>query len=242
MACDGAHPPRGSVPIRQPFFRPYKKCLTSGSAPFFFRIATQGPLVSFLATIMASNNGFDCTRQAPLPVKRKSCLSQSSMMWMEKMRYTIQSATQKRRPTTPVDSEDGGTTAGQAELDKWLFVAGWAVVRAQHSAFPAFLAYVQKEYIDQRTYWFSGASPPGIPAATASEPSVNMLQFETYHRMSNLAEFFVDGIPNLGKCWSEHSYALMGRAPLPEPWIWQESQAIHEAATFFDAGDALFFH
>ena len=23
-------------------------------------------------------------------------------------------------PTTPVDSEDGGTAAGQAELDKWL--------------------------------------------------------------------------------------------------------------------------
>jgi hypothetical protein len=69
-----------------------------------------------------------------------------------------------------------------------------------------------------------------------------MLKFETQHRMSTLAEFLVDGIPNLGKCWSEHSYAFTGRAPLPEPWMWQESQAIHEPATFFDAGDALFFH
>ena len=35
---------------------------------------------------------FDCTKSAPLPVKRQFCLAQSSMMWMEKMRYTIQSA------------------------------------------------------------------------------------------------------------------------------------------------------
>ena len=40
----------------------------------------------------ASNNGFDCTKSASLPVKHKFCLAQSSMMWMEKLRYTIQSA------------------------------------------------------------------------------------------------------------------------------------------------------
>ena len=141
----------------------------------------------------------------------------------------------------------------QAELGKCLktlsfvwslavFVAGWAALRAQYSTFLAFLAYVQKEYIDQRTYWFGGASPPGISAATPSEPSVHMLKLETEHRMSTLAEFLVNRIPNLGKCWSEHSYAFTGRAPLPELWMWQESQAIHEAATFFDARDGLFFH
>ena len=66
-----------------------------------------------------------------------------------------------------------------------------------------------------------------------------MLKFETDHRMSTLAEFLVDGIPNLGKCWSEHSYAFTGRALLPDPWMWQESQAIHEVGG--DVGDALFF-
>ena len=80
-----------------------------------------------------------------------------------------------------------------------VFVAGWAALRAQYSTFPTFLAYVQKEYIDQCTYRLSGASPPGIPAATPCEPSVNILKFETEHRMSTLAEFLVDGIPNLGQ-------------------------------------------
>ena len=59
--------------------------------------------------------------------------------------------------------------------------------------------------------------------------------------MSTLAEFLVNGTPNLGKCCSEHSYTFTGGAPLPESWMWQERRAIHEAATFFDVGDALFF-
>ena len=123
-----------------------------------------------------------------------------------------------------------------------VFVAGWPALRAQYSAFRAFLAYVPKEYIHHRTNWFSGASPPSIPAATPSEPSVNVLKFDTEHRMSTLAKFLVDGIPNLGKCWTGHSYAFMGSAPLSEPWMWHESQASHKAASFFDAENAPFFH
>ena len=69
-----------------------------------------------------------------------------------------------------------------------VFAAGWATLRAQYCAFPAFLDYVQKDYIDKRTYWFRGASPPGITPATPSEPNVNMLKFETEHRMSTLAK------------------------------------------------------
>ena len=69
-----------------------------------------------------------------------------------------------------------------------VFVAGWAVVRAHYCAFPAFLDYVHKEYIDKHTYWFSGASPPGIPAATPSEPNLNMFNSESEHRMSTFGK------------------------------------------------------
>ena len=123
------------------------------------------------------------------------------------------------------------------------FLAGRAALCAQYSAFPTFLAYVHKEFIHQRTYWFSGASPPGIPAATPSEPSVNVLKFEPEHRMSTLAELLFDGILNLGTCWSEHSCAFMGRTPLPECVTRKPSHSLgchvffmHEMPSFFIKG------
>ena len=35
-----------------------------------------------------------------------------------------------------------------------------------------------------------------------------MLNFETEHRLSTLAEFLIDGSPNLSKCWGECPYAF----------------------------------
>ena len=109
-------------------------------------------------------------------------------VWLQCLFHVIRDLTPKLRALV-------ADKAVRAELGKHLqtlsfarsftvFVAGWAALRAQYSAFPAFLAYVQKECIDQRTYWFNGALSPGIPAAMPSEPSVKMLKFEKEHRMS----------------------------------------------------------
>ena len=77
--------------------------------------------------------------------------------------------------------------------------------------------YVQKEYIDRRTYWHTGASTPGIRATTPSKPYANMLRFETKHHMSILAKFLFNGIPNLGKCWGARPHTFARLAPHPQP-------------------------
>ena len=128
MACDGAHPPRGSVPNRQPFFRPLALCIVylnfsihimedwarqnlrfTGNEADFVQSKplleammaatneTKGPCAAFLKKKGAEP---DVRHISGAGSKAVYC----KVLW----------------PTAPVDSEDRGAPAGQAELDKWL--------------------------------------------------------------------------------------------------------------------------
>ena len=68
-----------------------------------------------------------------------------------------------------------------------------------------------------------------------------MLKVVTDHRRSTLVEFLQVTMPKIAKQWTSRPFAFFGRAPKPEPWMWQESQALQMANAFFNDGDALFF-
>ena len=80
-----------------------------------------------------------------------------------------------------------------------------------------------------------------ILVATPSEPRANMLKVVTNHCWSTLVEFLQVTLPKIAKPWGSRSFAFSAGAPQPEPWIWQESQAVPVVDAFFNDGDALFF-
>ena len=85
--------------------------------------------------------------------------------------------------------------------------------------------------MDQRSNWAVGDSPVGNPAATPSEPHAHMLKVVTDHRRSTLVEFLQVTLPKIAKQWTSRPFAFSGRAPQPEPWMWQESQALQMAGS-----------
>ena len=54
-------------------------------------------------------------------------------------------------------------------------------------------------------------------------------------------EFFHITLPKNAKQWTSRPFTFSGRAPQPEPWMWQESQVLQMAGSFFNDGDDLFF-
>ena len=95
--------------------------------------------------------------------------------------------------------------------------------------------------MDHRSNWVVGDSPACFLAATPSEPHANMLKVVRDHRRSTLVEFLQVTLPKIAKQRTSRPFAFSGRAPQPEPWMWQETQALHMANAFFNDGDALFF-
>ena len=68
-----------------------------------------------------------------------------------------------------------------------------------------------------------------------------MLKVVTDYHRSTLVELLQVTSPQIAKQWTSRPFAFFGRAPQPEPRMWQESQALHMAHAFFNDGDALFF-
>ena len=46
-------------------------------------------------------------------------------------------------------------------------------------------------------------------------------------------------VPETGRFWNVEDNAFDGRAPDPQPWMWQEAQAINAGHFFFDDGECL---
>ena len=128
MACDGAHPPRGSVPIRQPFFRPLALCIVY----LIFSIYIMKDWAR--QNLRFTGNGVDFVQSKPLVEgmmaatneTKGPCAAFLKKKGAEPDVRNISWAGSKAVyhevlwPTAPVDSQDGGIAAGQTELDKWL--------------------------------------------------------------------------------------------------------------------------
>ena len=119
--------------------------------------------------------------------------------------------------------------------------AGWNALTNRPSTHPEHLAHIKEQYVDQRSNRAVGVSPAGFPATTPSEPHANMLKVVTDHRRSTLVELLQLTLPKIAKQWTSRPFAFSRRAPQPEPCMWQESQALQMAISFFNDGDALFF-
>ena len=68
-----------------------------------------------------------------------------------------------------------------------------------------------------------------------------MLKVVTDHRRSTLVEFLQVTSLKIAKQWTSRPFVFCRRAPQPQPWMWQERQALHMANAFFNDGDAPFF-
>ena len=118
--------------------------------------------------------------------------------------------------------------------------SGWNAFTNRLSTRLEHLAHIKEQYVDQRSNWPVGNSPAGIPAATFSEPHAHMLEVATDHRRSTSEELLQVTLPKIAMQWTSPPFAFSGRGSQPEPWMWQDSQALPMASAFFNDGDALF--
>ena len=125
---------------------------------------------------------------------------------------------------------------------KEVFEAGWQALQVKYVDTPMYLEHARAEYIDQRENWYVGSSPVGIPSGAPAESAAKMLKDVTNHKLTTLPQFIQNELPKLPKIWGSGCEGFSGRAPQPEPWMWQEAQAILHSKRFYDAGEALFIH
>ena len=140
------------------------------------------------------------------------------------------------------DEVDSAFRTLHVSWSKEVFEAGWQALQVKYVDTPMYLEHARAEYIDQRENWYVGSSPVGIPSGTPAESAAKMLKDVTNHKLTTLPQFIQNELPKLPKIWGSGCEGFSGRAPQPEPWMWQEAQAILHSKRFYDAGEALFIH
>ena len=93
--------------------------------------------------------------------------------------------------------------------------------RWRTTATPQYLDQARKEYRQNRTGWFVGQSPPGVPCVTPAEARAHSLKLVTQHKLHGIREFLKDVLPRMGTQWAQSCEQLSGRGMQPTPWMWQ---------------------
>ena len=121
-----------------------------------------------------------------------------------------------------------------------IFCAGWASLNQHRVGYEHYLHHALTEYIEQRNGWFVGLTPPGIPSATPTESCTNTAKLLDDRKVCGFLEFLKRVVPKTGRIWNVGHDAFDGRAPDPQPRIWQKAQAIHAGHFFYNDGECLF--